>query len=75
MATEGVHPFVGPWWPPGHIFGYEHTFVHAVYELMRAINTKPTIMPDFRDGRNAWRCSRRSRNRRAMGVGEVEMVE
>ena len=50
MATEGVHPFVAAWWPPGHVLGYEHTFVHAVYELMSAINKKPTIMADFRDG-------------------------
>ena len=50
MATEGVHPFVAGWWPPGHMLGYEHTFVHAVYELMGAINKKPTIMADFRDG-------------------------
>jgi predicted dehydrogenase len=50
MATEGVHPYVPAWWPPGHVLGYEHTFVHAVYELMNAINKKPTIMADFRDG-------------------------
>jgi predicted dehydrogenase len=50
LATESVHPFVGAWWPPGHVLGYEHTFVHAVYELMNAINKKSTIMPDFRDG-------------------------
>ena len=50
LATEGVHPFFAAWWPPGHIIGYEHTFVHAVYELMKAINKQPTIMPDFRDG-------------------------
>lgn len=51
MATEGAHPFVDAWWPPGHILGYEHTFVHAVYELLGVIATKrKTIMPDFRDG-------------------------
>ena len=50
MATEGVHPFVAAWWPPGHILGYEHTFVHAVHELMNAINKKPSIMADFHDG-------------------------
>jgi predicted dehydrogenase len=50
MATESVHPFFGAWWPPGHVIGYEHTFVHAVYELMTAINGKPTIMPNFQDG-------------------------
>lgn len=50
LATESDHPFFGAWWPPGHIIGYEHTFVHAVYELINAINKKPTIMPNFRDG-------------------------
>jgi len=50
IATEPDHPFVGAWWPPGHMLGYEHTFVHAVYELMNAIKKNPTIMPDFRDG-------------------------
>jgi predicted dehydrogenase len=50
MATEGVHPFVAAWWPPGHVLGYEHTFVHAVYELLGAINGKKSVMADFRDG-------------------------
>lgn len=50
MATEGVHPYVSAWWPPGHVLGYEHTFVHAVYELMNAINGKKTRMADFHDG-------------------------
>jgi predicted dehydrogenase len=50
MATESVHPFVAAWWPPGHVLGYEHTFVHAVYELMGAISGKKTVMADFRDG-------------------------
>lgn len=50
MATESIHPFFANWWPPGHVIGYEHTFVHAVYELMCAINKKPSIMPTFKDG-------------------------
>jgi predicted dehydrogenase len=56
MATEGVHPYVGGWWPPGHVLGYEHTFVHAVYELMNAVGKSApgsaggSIMADFRDG-------------------------
>jgi predicted dehydrogenase len=31
LATEPVHPYITNWWPPGHIIGYEHEFVHAVY--------------------------------------------
>ena len=32
LVTErdGVQPYVSNWWPPGHIIGYEHTFVHVV---------------------------------------------
>src|SRR5262249_39610912 len=50
MATEGVHPYVAGGGPPGHVFGDEHTFVHAVYELMWAINGKKTSIADLRDG-------------------------
>jgi predicted dehydrogenase len=51
LATDSVHPFISAWWPPGHILGYEHAFVHAVYELMRKIGgEKETAMPDFLDG-------------------------
>ena len=27
IATEGVHPYAGTWWPPGHMLGYDHGFV------------------------------------------------
>jgi predicted dehydrogenase len=51
LATDSVHPFISAWWPPGHLLGYEHAFVHAVFELMRKIGgAKDSIMPDFRDG-------------------------
>jgi predicted dehydrogenase len=41
---------VGAWWPPGHIIGYEHTFVHAVHDLMQAISKKQMPSPNFEDG-------------------------
>jgi predicted dehydrogenase len=52
IVTEGggTHPYVGAWWPPGHIIGYEHTFVHAVYDLMRAISKNELPSPNFVDG-------------------------
>ncbi len=49
-VTESVHPFTGSWWPPGHIIGYEHTFTHAVYELMQAIASGELPSPNFEDG-------------------------
>jgi len=50
QVTEPVHPYAGAWWPAGHVIGYEHTFVHELYEFIEAIaNDKPTT-PDFNDG-------------------------
>ena len=50
LVTEAVHPYVGAWWPPGHVIGYEHGFIHQAVDLVRAIadGTDPT--PSFADG-------------------------
>jgi predicted dehydrogenase len=50
IVTEGVHPYVDAWWPPGHIIGYEHEFHHAVADFMNAIDTGIPIAPNFYDG-------------------------
>ena len=50
LATEGVHEYVSNWWPPGHIIGYEHEFVHAVVDFLKAVETKTKIEPNFYDG-------------------------
>lgn len=50
MVTDPVHPYMGHWWPPGHIIGYEHAFVHAVVDYVNAISEKATIQPNFYDG-------------------------
>jgi predicted dehydrogenase len=50
LATEGVHDYVGNWWPPGHMIGYEHGFVHAVVDFLDAIDKKKKVEPDFHDG-------------------------
>ncbi len=50
QASEGIHPYMSAWWPTGHVIGYEHTFVHEMYEFFESIaNNKPTS-PDFIDG-------------------------
>ena len=46
----GVHPFVGQWWPPGHIIGYEHTFVHTLADFVNAVAKRKSIQPTFEDG-------------------------
>ncbi len=50
MVTEQSHQFIGHWWPPGHVIGYEHTFVHTVYDLLEAIADETVPTPNFSDG-------------------------
>lgn len=49
-VTEAVHPYVGAWWPPGHIIGYEHTFVHAIHDFLTALENDTLPSPNFKDG-------------------------
>ena len=49
-VTEASHPYSGAWWPPGHILGYEHTFVHAVHDFLTAIEKDTVASPNFKDG-------------------------
>ncbi len=49
-VTESVHPYAGAWWPPGHIIGYEHTFVHAIHDFLVAIEKDRLPEPNFHDG-------------------------
>jgi predicted dehydrogenase len=49
-VTEGVHPYTANWWPAGHIIGYEHTFTHAVYDLLKGIGTGSNPGPSFEEG-------------------------
>jgi predicted dehydrogenase len=50
IVTESNHPYVGNWWPPGHLIGYEHSFVHTVADFVKAVIAGKKIEPDFADG-------------------------
>lgn len=50
LATEPSHPYVSAWWPPGHMLGYEHGFVHGLADFIHAIACDQAIKPDFTDG-------------------------
>ncbi len=50
QVNEAEHPYINAWWPPGHIIGYEHTFVHVVYDFLKAIDENKMPSPNFRDG-------------------------
>ncbi len=50
QATDPSHPYMQAWWPAAHIIGYEHTFIHQVYDLLQAIANDTMPMPSFVDG-------------------------
>ena len=53
LVTDAGHPFAEHWWPPGHILGWEHTFVHELHHLLTAIRDDGDVRPhgaDFEDG-------------------------
>jgi len=50
MVTNPSHPYFSHWWPEGHIIGYEHTFIHTVYDLLEAVAKDQVPTPNFDDG-------------------------
>lgn len=49
QATDPGHPYTEAWWPPGHIIGYEHLFVHEMYDFLSNINKKDEPYSTFED--------------------------
>ncbi|MFF2273424.1 Gfo/Idh/MocA family protein [Agromyces sp. NPDC058136] len=50
LVTEHDHPYLAPWWPPGHMLGYEHGFSNQVHDFVNAIATGEPPRPSFDDG-------------------------
>lgn len=51
LVTDGAaHPYVGAWWPAGHIIGWEHTFTHGVMDLLSGIAVGKAPHATFDDG-------------------------
>lgn len=50
LVTEADHPYVGHWWPDGHIIGWEHTFSHQFAEFLQSIRSGEASSPSFADG-------------------------
>lgn len=50
QVSEPVHPYMAAWWPAGHVIGYENTFVHEVYEFVKAVSENKLPQPNFYDG-------------------------
>jgi len=51
LVTEAVHPYIHGYWPPGHIIGYEHTFINTVVDMMNHMAGKvKEFHANFEDG-------------------------
>lgn len=49
-VTDSGHPYAAHWWPAGHPIGYEHTFTHAINDLLEGIRTGGNAGPTFEEG-------------------------
>ncbi|MGO4584315.1 hypothetical protein AB4Z38_10585, partial [Arthrobacter sp. 2RAF6] len=47
---EPEHPYMGAWWPQGHVIGWEHTFTHEIRDFLLAIDAGTPPTPSFEEG-------------------------
>jgi predicted dehydrogenase len=49
VVTEPTDPYMAAWWPPGHVIGWEHTFVHEMRDFVEGIAAGRPVAPTFAD--------------------------
>ena len=47
-VTNSEHPYMKNWWVPGCTIGYEHTFINALADFLKGLETGKPVQPDFR---------------------------
>jgi predicted dehydrogenase len=47
LMTDESDPYIEHWWPPGHVLGWEHTFIHEDYEFLSAVAAGEEYEPSF----------------------------
>jgi predicted dehydrogenase len=50
LITGPQHPYSDNFWPPGHIIGYEHTFIATLADFLRCLASEEPFHPNFEDG-------------------------
>jgi predicted dehydrogenase len=48
-VTNFEHPYMDHWWVPGLTIGYEHSFVHALADFLKGVETGSPAAPTFKD--------------------------
>ena len=49
LVTGPNHPYAGSFWKPGHVIGYEHTFIAALADFLQALARGEAAHPTFDD--------------------------
>ena len=76
LVTDRSHPYIENWWPPGHLIGYEHTFVNTIADFVRAVVAGKSVQPTFDDGlRNQRVLEAMSTSARTRTVGQSMRFE
>jgi predicted dehydrogenase len=47
-VTNSEHPYMSHYWVPGTCIGYEHTFLNAIADFVKGIETGVPVQPGFR---------------------------
>jgi len=50
LVTGPDHPYSNNFWKPGHLIGYEHTFIATLGEFLSALAQGKEFHPNFQDG-------------------------
>jgi predicted dehydrogenase len=50
LVTGPDHPYSANFWKPGHLIGYEHTFIATLGDFLHYLATGEGFHPDFEDG-------------------------
>ena len=49
LVTGPGHPYTSHFWPPGHIVGYEHTFIATLADFLECLAKNEPFHPNFDD--------------------------
>jgi predicted dehydrogenase len=49
LVTDPDHPYTRHFWPPGHIIGYEHTFIATMADFLSALSLGQPFHANFQD--------------------------
>jgi predicted dehydrogenase len=50
LVTEPGHPYTDRFWPPGHIIGYEHTFIATLADFLQTLGKDAEFHANVDDG-------------------------